>query len=65
MIFQGGGGGGAGPPVAPSGSALGMPQSNKFNPFKPNRISHSHKLDQSISVLRVAGWYFFLIFTED
>ena len=50
--------GGSGPPVPPSGSALGMPQSNKFNPFKPNGISHSQKLDQSISVLRVAGWYF-------
>ena len=29
-----------------------------FNPFKPNVISHYHKLDQSISVLRVVRLYF-------
>ena len=29
-----------------------------FNPFKPNGISYSYPLDQSISVLRVVGWYF-------
>ena len=28
-----------------------------FKPFKPNGISH-YQLDQSISVLRVVGWYF-------
>ena len=31
-----------------------------FDHFKPNGISHFYKLDQSISVLRVLGWYFFL-----
>ena len=29
-----------------------------FNPFKPNGISHSYQLDQSISVLRVVGGIF-------
>ena len=29
-----------------------------FNPFKPNEISHYYQLDQSISALRVVGWYF-------
>ena len=28
-----------------------------LNLLKPNEISHSYRLDQSISVLRVAGWY--------
>ena len=28
------------------------------NPFKPNGISHSYQLDQSIYILRVVGWYF-------
>ena len=33
-----------------------------FYQFKPNGISHSYQLDQSISVLSVVGWYFsFLI----
>ena len=31
-----------------------------LNPFKPKGISHSYKLDQSISVLSVTGWYWFL-----
>ena len=31
-----------------------------FNPFKSNGISHFYQLDQSISVLRVVGWYFFV-----
>ena len=26
--------------------------------FKPNGISHSYHLDQSISILRVVRWYF-------
>ena len=30
----------------------------QFNSFKPNGISHCYQLDQSISVLRVVGWYF-------
>ena len=34
----------------------------KFNPFKPNRISQSYQLDQSISVLRVVGSYFSFVF---
>ena len=29
-----------------------------LNPFKPKGISHSYKLDQSISVVSVTGWYF-------
>ena len=29
-----------------------------MNLFKPNEISHSYQLNQSISVLIVAGWYF-------
>ena len=29
-----------------------------FNPFKPNGISNSYQLDQSISVLRIVGRYF-------
>ena len=33
-----------------------------FNPFMPNVISLSYQLDQSISVLRVVGWYFSLLF---
>ena len=31
-----------------------------FNLFMPNGISHRYRLEQSISVLRVAGWYFHL-----
>ena len=30
-----------------------------FNPFKPNGISYSYQLNQSISVLRVVWRYFF------
>ena len=33
-----------------------------FNPFKPNGISLSYQLDQSISMLRVVGWYFSFLF---
>ena len=33
-----------------------------INPFKPNGISLSYKLDQSISVLRVTWWYFSYLF---
>ena len=33
-----------------------------FNPFKPNEISLSYQLDQSISVLRVVGAYFSFLF---
>ena len=29
-----------------------------FNPLMPNGLSLSYQLDQSISVLRVVGWYF-------
>ena len=32
------------------------------NPFKPNGIAHSYQLDQFISILRVAGWYFSILF---
>ena len=31
-------------------------------PFKPSGISHSYELGQSISVLRVVGWYFTFLF---
>ena len=30
-----------------------------LNSFKLNGISHSYHFDQSISILRVVGWYFF------
>ena len=30
-----------------------------FNPFKPNGLTNPYQLDHSISVLRVAVWYFF------
>ena len=30
-----------------------------FNPFKPNEISYSYQMDQTMSVLTVVGWYFF------
>ena len=33
-----------------------------LNPFKPNGISHCYQLDQSISILRVVGWYFTFLF---
>ena len=33
-----------------------------LNPFKPNEISLSYQLDQSISVLRVVGWCFSILF---
>ena len=33
-----------------------------FNPFKPNGISHSSQLDQSISVLKVVVCYFYSSF---
>ena len=29
-----------------------------INPFMPNLFSHSYRLDESISKLRVVGWYF-------
>ena len=32
------------------------------NPFKLNGISHSYKLDQSISFLIVVGWHFSFLF---
>ena len=32
----------------------------KLTPFKPNGFCHHYQLDQSISVLRVDGWYFLL-----
>ena len=31
-------------------------------PFKPNGISHCYQLDQSISVFRVFGFYFFYLY---
>ena len=33
-----------------------------LNPSKPTGISRSYQLDQSISVLRVDGWYFSFLF---
>ena len=38
-----------------------------FNPFMPNGISHRYQLEQSISVLRDARWYFsfFQVFIEN
>ena len=36
--------------------------SDQINPFKPDGISHSNKLYQSISVLRVVGSYFSFLF---
>ena len=35
----------------------------RLNPFKSNGFCHHYQLDQSISVLRVDGWYF-LIFIQ-
>ena len=35
-----------------------------FNPLKPNGISQSYQLNQSISVLRVVGWYFFHFYSN-
>ena len=35
-----------------------MERSKKKYPFKPIGISHPYELDQDISVLSVAGWYF-------
>ena len=32
------------------------------NPFKPNGIFHCYQLDQTISILRVVGWYFTFLF---
>ena len=32
--------------------------------FRPNGISHSYQLDQSISILRVVGCYFFFNFNR-
>ena len=32
-----------------------------INHFKPNEISHCYQWDQSISILRVAGWYFYIL----
>ena len=31
-----------------------------LNPFTPNEVPHRYQLEQSISVLRYAGWYFFI-----
>ena len=36
----------------------GLIVTSTINPIKPNGIPHSYHLDQSISVLRVVGWYF-------
>ena len=33
-----------------------------LNPFKPNGISHYYQLDQSISILRLVGWYFRILY---
>ena len=33
-----------------------------INPFKPNEISQSYQLDQSISILRVVGQYISYLF---
>ena len=33
-----------------------------LNPFKMIESSHSCQLDQSIFILRVAGWYFSVLF---
>ena len=33
-----------------------------FNPFMPKGMSHSYKLEQSISVLRDVRWYFSFLF---
>ena len=38
------------------------PQNLAFNQFRLNGISHSYQLDQSISVLKVVGWYFSFLF---
>ena len=37
---------------------------SKINPFKLNGISHCYQLDQSISILRGVGWYFFPFFFQ-
>ena len=36
-----------------------------INPFKPNEISHSYRLDQSISVLRVVWSYLSFLFNKN
>ena len=48
----------------PPGGPLEKPGSyySVVNPFEPNEISHSYQLDQSISVLRIVGWYFSFLF---
>ena len=33
-----------------------------INPFMPNVFSHPYQLDESISNLRVVGWYFSFLF---
>ena len=33
---------------------------SNLTPFKRNGISHYYQLDQSITILRVVGWYFFI-----
>ena len=35
---------------------------SSVSPYKPNGNSHDYQLDQSISVLRVVGWYFSFLF---
>ena len=35
---------------------------NPFYPSKPNEMSHSYHFEQSISALRVVGYYFSLLF---
>ena len=37
---------------------------NPINPFKPNEISNPYQLDESVSVLRVVGWYFQFFFSN-
>ena len=44
---------------------LGRPVKDNMifiNPLRPNGIPHSYQLDQSISILRVVGWNFSILF---
>ena len=36
--------------------------SDYVNPFKPNGHAHPYQLDQSMSILRVVGCYFFYLY---
>ena len=39
-----------------------MVEIESINPFKPNEITNVYQVYQSITVLRVVGWYFSFLF---